>query len=54
MILGGIPPLAPQTPPRDALGGWGGGMSPIPQKIIGYVNSEVFNSEEFKNDINFF
>ena len=48
-------PLTP--PPTEPWGGeaWGarGGFSPILPKIICYIDSGVFNSGEFKNDLYF-
>ena len=48
-ILGYPQPL--QGRPRGGLGGSRGGFSPIIPKTICYINSGVFNSGEFKNNL---
>ena len=48
-------PQPPQGRPQrgGGLGGLKGVLSPILPHIMCYVNSGVFNSEEFKNDLHF-
>ena len=47
--LGYPQPPSPQEHPR---GGWGA-RGGIPPKIMCYVNSGVFNSGKYKNDVHF-
>ena len=48
-----LPLTPPLLSPGGELGGARGGFSPILPKIMSYIDSGVFNSGEFKNDLYF-
>ena len=48
-----VPPTPARAPSGGVLGGLKGVLSPILPHIMCYVNSGVFNSGEFKNDLHF-
>ena len=46
-----VPPIPARAPTGGGLGGSRGGFSPILPKIISYIDSGVFKSGDFKNDL---